>query len=141
MSETAPVAHEPIAGGPSAKILGIPHEYSSDFARCLRDSCAGPDYWTAQSAQRSRTDGLPLSNEVLSKVFIAFTGMGSGTTRKRRRTLKAVYRLEVGDEALISLSGNRADCRQGQRGRRSRSSYRGIKNVMLAFFPAAFTPV
>ena len=56
---------------------------------------------------------------------------------------KPVYRLEVGDEAPdfdLAATGDGA----GQGGPRKRvrlSEYRGKKNVVLAFYPAAFTPV
>ncbi len=56
---------------------------------------------------------------------------------------KPVWRLEVGDEAPdfeLPATGDTAG--QGaQRTKIKLSDYRGKKNVVLAFFPAAFTPV
>jgi peroxiredoxin len=56
---------------------------------------------------------------------------------------KPVWRLEVGDEAPdfeLMATGNTAG--KGDAKRKVRlSDYRGKKNVVLAFYPAAFTPV
>jgi peroxiredoxin len=56
---------------------------------------------------------------------------------------KPVYRVEVGDEAPdfdLPATGDGAG-KGGPRKRVKLSDYRGKKNVVLAFFPAAFTPV
>ena len=56
---------------------------------------------------------------------------------------KPVYRLEVGDPApdfKLPATGDSAG-KGGPRKEVSLSDYRGKKNVVLAFFPAAFTPV
>ncbi len=57
--------------------------------------------------------------------------------------MKAVYRLEVGDEAPdFTLPATGQTAGKGQKGTAiTLSSYRGKKNVVLAFFPAAWTPV
>ena len=56
---------------------------------------------------------------------------------------KPVWRLEVGDEAPdfeLMATGDTAG--KGDTKRKIRlSDYRGKKNVVLAFYPAAFTPV
>jgi peroxiredoxin len=56
---------------------------------------------------------------------------------------KPVWRLEVGDEAPdfeLMATGNTAG--KGDAKRKVRlSDYRGKKNVVLAFYPAAYTPV
>jgi peroxiredoxin len=58
-------------------------------------------------------------------------------------TKKPVWRLEVGDEAPdfeLPATGNTAG--QGAPRKSIRlSELRGKKNVVLAFYPAAFTPV
>jgi peroxiredoxin len=54
-----------------------------------------------------------------------------------------VYRVEVGDEAPdfdLPATGDVAG-KGGPRKRVKLSDYRGKKNVVIAFFPAAFTPV
>jgi len=56
---------------------------------------------------------------------------------------KPVWRLEVGDEAPefeLPATGDTAG-KGGPRKRVRLSDYRGKKNVVLAFYPAAFTPV
>lgn len=56
---------------------------------------------------------------------------------------KAVYRLEIGDEApdfRLKATGDGAG-KGGPQKDVSLAEYRGRKNVVLAFFPAAFTPV
>ena len=56
---------------------------------------------------------------------------------------KPVYRVEVGDEAPdfdLPATGDGAG-KGGPRKRVKLSDYRGKKNVVIAFFPAAFTPV
>ncbi len=56
---------------------------------------------------------------------------------------KPVWRLEVGDEAPdfeLAATGDTAG-KGAQRKKVKLSDYRGKKNVVLAFFPAAFTPV
>ena len=56
---------------------------------------------------------------------------------------KPVYRVEVGDEAPdfdLPATGDAAG-KGGPRRRVKLSDYRGKKNVVLAFYPAAFTPV
>jgi peroxiredoxin len=56
---------------------------------------------------------------------------------------KPVWRLEVGDEAPdfeLMATGDTAG--KGDTKRKIRlSDYRGKKNVVLAFYPAAYTPV
>jgi peroxiredoxin len=56
---------------------------------------------------------------------------------------KPVWKVEVGDDAPdfeLPATGDTAG--KGGPARRVRlSSYRGKKNVVLAFYPAAFTPV
>jgi peroxiredoxin len=56
---------------------------------------------------------------------------------------KPVWRVEVGDEAPdfeLMATGNTAG--KGDTKRTIKlSDYRGKKNVVLAFYPAAFTPV
>jgi peroxiredoxin len=55
---------------------------------------------------------------------------------------RATFRLQVGDEAPdfeLSATGDTAG-KGGPKKKIKLSDYRG-KNVMLAFFPAAFTPV
>ena len=56
---------------------------------------------------------------------------------------KPIWKLEVGDEApdfTITATGDTAG--KGQpRKKVTLSQYRGKKNVMIAFYPAAFTPV
>jgi peroxiredoxin len=56
---------------------------------------------------------------------------------------KAVYKLEIGDEApefRLKATGDGAG-KGGPQKEISLSEFRGKKNVVLAFFPAAFTPV
>lgn len=56
---------------------------------------------------------------------------------------KAVWRLAVGDEAPdfeLQATGDAAG-KGGPRKKIKLSDYRGKKNVVLAFYPAAFTPV
>lgn len=56
---------------------------------------------------------------------------------------KPVWRLDVGDEAPdfeLSATGDTAG-KGAQRKKIRLSDYRGKKNVVLAFFPAAYTPV
>lgn len=56
---------------------------------------------------------------------------------------KPVYKLEIGDEApdfRLKATGEGAG-KGGPQSEISLSEYRGKKNVVLAFFPAAFTPV
>ena len=58
-------------------------------------------------------------------------------------TKKPVWRVEVGDEAPdfeLPATGDTAG-KGGPRRKVRLSGYRGKKNVVLAFFPAAFTPV
>jgi peroxiredoxin len=56
---------------------------------------------------------------------------------------KAVWRLEVGDEAPdFELMATGSTAGKGDTKRKIRlSDYRGKKNVVLAFYPAAYTPV
>ena len=56
---------------------------------------------------------------------------------------KPVWRLEVGDESPdfeLPATGDTAG-KGGPRRKVRLSEYRGKKNVVLAFFPAAYTPV
>jgi peroxiredoxin len=56
---------------------------------------------------------------------------------------KPVWRLEVGDEAPdfeLPATGDTAG-KGGPRKKVRLSDWRGKKNVVLAFFPAAYTPV
>lgn len=57
--------------------------------------------------------------------------------------MKPVHRLEVGDEApdfTLPATGDTAG--KGQKNTQiTLSSYKGKKNVVLVFYPAAFTPV
>jgi peroxiredoxin len=56
---------------------------------------------------------------------------------------KAIWKLQVGDEAPdieLPATGDGAG-KGGPKKKVKLSDYRGKKNVMLAFFPAAFTPV
>jgi peroxiredoxin len=56
---------------------------------------------------------------------------------------KPVWRLEVGDEAPdfeLQATGDTAG-KGGPKRKVRLSDYRGKKNVVLAFYPAAFTPV
>jgi peroxiredoxin len=56
---------------------------------------------------------------------------------------KPVYRVEVGDEAPdfdLPATGDVAG-KGGPRKRVKLSDYRGKKHVVIAFYPAAFTPV
>jgi peroxiredoxin len=56
---------------------------------------------------------------------------------------KPVWRLDVGDEAPdfeLPATGDTAG-KGGPRKAVRLSDYRGKKNVVLAFYPAAFTPV
>jgi peroxiredoxin len=56
---------------------------------------------------------------------------------------KPVWRVEVGDEApdfVLPATGDTAG-KGGQRKDVRLSDYRGKKNVVIAFFPAAYTPV
>jgi peroxiredoxin len=63
--------------------------------------------------------------------------------QKRRRPVKGVYRLEVGDEAPdFTLPATGRTAGKGQKACNvTLSEYRGKKNVVLAFYPAAWTPV
>jgi peroxiredoxin len=57
--------------------------------------------------------------------------------------MKPVYKLAVGDEAPdfeLTATGDTAG-KGATRRKIKLSDYRGKKNVVLAFFPAAFTPV
>ena len=57
--------------------------------------------------------------------------------------LRPVQRLEVGDTApdfTLPATGDSAGKNQSRKSV-SLKSYRGKRNVVLAFFPAAFTPV
>jgi peroxiredoxin len=56
---------------------------------------------------------------------------------------KPVWRLEVGDEAPdFELMATGGTAGKGDTKRKIRlSDYRGKKNVVLAFYPAAYTPV
>jgi peroxiredoxin len=56
---------------------------------------------------------------------------------------KPIWRLEMGDEAPdfeLTATGDTAG-RGGPSKKIKLSDYRGKKNVVLAFYPAAFTPV
>jgi peroxiredoxin len=56
---------------------------------------------------------------------------------------KGVWKLEVGDEAPdfeLMATGDTAG-KGGPRKKIRLSDYRGKKNVVLAFYPAAYTPV
>ncbi len=56
---------------------------------------------------------------------------------------KGIWRLQVGDEAPdfeLPATGDGAG-KGGPKKKIKLSDYRGKKNVMLAFFPASFTPV
>jgi peroxiredoxin len=56
---------------------------------------------------------------------------------------KAVWKMEMGDEApdfKLPATGDTAG-KGGAHKAIALSDYRGRKNVMIAFFPAAFTPV
>jgi peroxiredoxin len=56
---------------------------------------------------------------------------------------KAIWKLQVGDEAPdfeLPATGDGAG-KGGPKKKVKLSDYRGKKNVMLAFFPATFTPV
>ncbi len=56
---------------------------------------------------------------------------------------KPVYRIEVGDDAPdfeLPATGETAG-KGGPRKKIKLSDYRGKKNVVLAFYPAAYTPV
>lgn len=56
---------------------------------------------------------------------------------------KAIWKVEVGDEAPdfeLPATGDTAG-KGGPRRTVKLSDYRGKKNVVLAFYPAAFTPV
>ena len=57
--------------------------------------------------------------------------------------MKPTYRLQVGDEAPdFTLPATGPTAGKGQKPAPiTLSSYRGKKNVVLAFFPAAWTPV
>ena len=57
--------------------------------------------------------------------------------------MKPVYRVQVGDEAPdFTLPATGLTAGKGQtRANVTLSDYRGKKNVVLAFFPAAWTPV
>ena len=57
--------------------------------------------------------------------------------------MKPTYRLQVGDEAPdFTLPATGTTAGKGQKGAAiTLSSYRGKKNVVLAFVPAAWTPV
>lgn len=57
--------------------------------------------------------------------------------------MKGIHRIDIGDEApdfTLPATGLRAG--EGPPGTSvTLSGYRGTRNVFLAFFPAAFTPV
>jgi peroxiredoxin len=56
---------------------------------------------------------------------------------------KAIWKLQVGEEAPdfeLPATGDGAG-KGGPKKKVKLSDYRGKKNVMIAFFPAAFTPV
>jgi peroxiredoxin len=56
---------------------------------------------------------------------------------------KGIWRLQVGDDAPdfeLPATGDGAG-KGGPKKKVKLSDYRGKKNVMIAFFPAAFTPV
>jgi peroxiredoxin len=56
---------------------------------------------------------------------------------------KPIWRLEVGDQAPefeLMATGDTAG-KGGAKRKIKLSDYRGKKNVVLAFYPAAFTPV
>jgi peroxiredoxin len=56
---------------------------------------------------------------------------------------KPVWRLEIGDDAPdfeLSATGDTAG-KGAERKKIKLSDFRGKKNVVLAFYPAAFTPV
>jgi peroxiredoxin len=57
--------------------------------------------------------------------------------------MKGVYRLEIGDEAPdFTLPATGLTAGKGQdRTTITLSAFRGKRNVVLAFFPAAWTPV
>lgn len=57
--------------------------------------------------------------------------------------MKPVYKLEVGDEAPdFTLPATGETAGKGQKSKDvTLSSYRGRKNVVLVFYPAAWTPV
>jgi hypothetical protein len=57
--------------------------------------------------------------------------------------IKPVWKIDINDEAPdFELLATGATAGKGQPNKRIRlSEYRGSKNVMLAFYPAAFTPV
>lgn len=57
--------------------------------------------------------------------------------------MKAIHRIEIGDEAPdFTLPATGLTAGKGQpRTSITLSSHRGTKNVVLVFFPAAFTPV
>jgi peroxiredoxin len=56
---------------------------------------------------------------------------------------KALWKLEVGEEAPdFELTATGDGAGKGEKHKKVRlSDYRGKKNVVLAFYPAAFTPV
>jgi peroxiredoxin len=56
---------------------------------------------------------------------------------------KGIWKWEVGDEApAFRLPATGATAGKGQsKSEVALADYRGKKNVMLAFYPAAFTPV
>ncbi len=63
--------------------------------------------------------------------------------RKGGTMARPIWRLEVGDEAPefeLLATGDTAG-KGGPRRRVRLSEYRGKKNVVLVFYPAAFTPV
>ncbi len=67
----------------------------------------------------------------------------AGNVRRLRSRKKAVWRLDVGEEAPdfeLPATGDTAG-KGGPRKKIKLSDYRGKKNVVLAFYPAAFTPV
>ena len=56
---------------------------------------------------------------------------------------KPIWKVEVGDEAPdfeLLATGDTAG-KEGPRRKVKLSEFRGKKNVVLAFYPAAFTPV
>lgn len=57
--------------------------------------------------------------------------------------MKAIHRIEIGDEAPdFTLPATGLTAGKGQpRTSIALAGYRGAKNVVLVFFPAAFTPV
>jgi hypothetical protein len=63
--------------------------------------------------------------------------------RGKEEAVKGVHRIEVGDEAPdFTLPATGSTAGKGQKGGKiTLSDYRGKKNVVLVFYPAAWTPV